>query len=246
MKFLFLLPVVITFAASALHAQSQFSNLQSRNIVYQGLTEDFVPFNYLENGEVKGSATEVAREAFKRANIKVSFAVLPWARAYTTTLSKTKHFIYSTSRTEEREKLFKWVGPIVKDEVYLASLQSAPLQPHADFKNFKAYSVGGQYGDAPIEFLQKHGFKVMIYRQEDERMQAFKNGRITLDILTTGSQKSYEARWKVKYKKLAFLYATDYWMAFHISTPNTVIDSLNAAVESMRKDGTLKIITSKY
>ncbi|MFV8258219.1 substrate-binding periplasmic protein [Bdellovibrio bacteriovorus] len=233
-------------ATPPLHAQSPFTAHKGREVVYQGLTEDFVPFNYQENGEVKGTATEVAKEAFKRAKIKATFTVWPWARAYKAALEKPKHFVYSTSRTQEREKLFKWVGPIVKDEVHLACLQNADYQPHADFTTFKAHSVAGQYGDAPIEFLKKHGFKVTIYREEDERMQAFKKGRIALDIVTTGSQKSYENKWNVKYKKLAYLYATDYWLAFHPSTPDSVIEALNGALESMRKDGTLKNITAKY
>lgn len=234
------------FATPVVQAQSPFISHKGREVVYQGLTEDFVPFNYQENGEVKGSATEVAKEAFKRAKLKATFTVWPWARAYKAALEKPKHFVYSTSRTEEREKLFKWVGPIVKDEVHLASLQSAHFEPHPDFKTFKSYAVAGQYGDAPIEFLQRHGFKITIYREEDERMQAFRKGRIPLDIVTTGSQKSYEAKWNVKYKKLAYLYATDYWLAFHPSTPESVITALNNALESMRKDGTIKNITAKY
>lgn len=246
MKFSGIILGAALFAAPLVQAQSPFTAHKGREVVYQGLTEDFVPFNYQENGEVKGSATEVAKEAFKRAKLKASFTVWPWARAYKAALEKPKHFVYSTSRTEEREKLFKWVGPIVKDEVHLASLQSAPFEPHADFTTFKTHDVAGQYGDAPIEFLQKHGFKIRIYREEDERMQAFKKGRIPLDIVTTGSQKSYEAKWNVKYKKLAYLYATDYWLAFHPSTPDSVIASLNQALESMHKDGTIKNITAKY
>lgn len=228
------------------NSQSKFTSYKGREVVYQGMTEDFVPFNFQQNGEVTGSATEVAKEAFKRAGLKVEFTLWPWARAYQAALSKPKHFVYSTSRTAEREKLFKWVGPIARDEVHLASLESADFKPHKDFTAFKSYSVAGQYGDAPIEFLQKHGFKITIYREEDERMQAFKKGRIPLDIVTTGSQKTYETKWSVKYKRLAFLYSTDYWLAFHVSTPDAIIQSLNKAVDSMHKDGTIKNIAAKY
>ncbi|MGE9743767.1 substrate-binding periplasmic protein [Bdellovibrio bacteriovorus] len=246
MKLSLILLGAALWATPPVQVPSKFSGHKGKDIVYQGLTEDFVPFNYQEDGDVKGSATEVAKEAFKRAKLKVSFAVWPWARAYKAALEKPKHFVYSTSRTQEREKLFKWVGPIVKDEVHLACLEGADFAPHPDFTTFKSHTVAGQYGDAPIEFLQKHGFKITIYREEDERMQAFKKGRIPLDIVTTGSQKSYETKWNVKYKKLAYLYSTDYWLAFHPSTPDAVIEALNSALESMRKDGTLKNITAKY
>lgn len=229
-----------------LPALGKWTGTPSSQIVYNGMTEDFVPFNYLENGEVKGMATEVVRETFKRANMKVKLTVWPWARAYNAALKKPKHFVYSTSRTAEREKLFKWVGPIAQDEVFLACLDEAPFKAAADFRDFKKHSTSGQHGDLPIEFLQKNGFKVTIYTDENERMAAFKKGRIELDIVTTGSQKTYEEKWNLKYRKLAFMYATDYWMAFHPDTPQAVIESLNKALESIRKDGTLKKIASKY
>nr|BFD63617.1 ABC transporter substrate-binding protein [Bdellovibrio sp. HM001] len=217
-----------------------------QDIVYQGMTEDFVPFNYLENNKIQGYSTDVVREAFKRAGLKTELTLWPWARAYSAALQKKKHYVFSTSRSEEREKLFKWVGPIAKDSVYLAALSTSNFKPAEDYRSFKKYSVGGQFDDYPIQVLQKEGFKVSIYRSEDERMETFKKGRIDLDIVTDGSQKTYEKRWNIKYKRLAFMYATDYWMAFHISTPEVVIQSLNKALEDMKKDGTLQKIADKY
>jgi superfamily II DNA or RNA helicase len=97
-----------------------------------------------------------------------------------------------------------------------------------------------------MQVLQKEGFKISIYRSEDERMETFKKGRIDLDIVTDGSQRTYEKRWNIKYKRLSFMYATDYWMAFHISTPDVVIDALNRSLQDMKKDGSTQKIADKY
>lgn len=210
------------------------------------MTEEFVPFNYLENNEIQGYSTDVVREAFKRAGLKTELTLWPWARAYNAALKKKKHYVFSTSRSEDREKLFKWVGPIAKDSVYLAALSTSPLKAAEDYRSFKKYSVGGQFDDYPIQVLQKDGFKVSIYRSEDERMETFKKGRIDLDIVTDGSQETYEKRWDIKYKRLSFMYATDYWMAFHISTPDVVIEALNKALQEMKRDGTTQKIADKY
>lgn len=228
------------------NAQAKWKNQPSPNIVYQGMTEDFVPFNYLENNEIQGYATEVVREAFKRADLKTQLTLWPWARAYSAALNKKKHYVFSTSRSEDREKLFKWVGPIAKDSVYLAALSTSKLSAANDYRSFKKHSVGGQFDDYPIQVLQKEGFKISIYRNEDERMETFKKGRIDLDIVTDGSQRTYEKRWNIKYKRLSFMYATDYWMAFHISTPDVVIDALNRSLQEMKKDGSTQKFADKY
>lgn len=81
-------------------------------------TEDYPPFNFAKDGgkTITGSSTDVMNEVLKRTGIKATIALLPWERAYKEARWMTKILgIYSTTRTEAREKLFKWVGPLVTD-----------------------------------------------------------------------------------------------------------------------------------
>lgn len=68
------------------YAQDNFFNLY---------TEDYAPYNMPKddtNGdnenEIVGSATDIMKEIFKRANIKYKMELLPWARAYNNALTK--------------------------------------------------------------------------------------------------------------------------------------------------------------
>ncbi|WP_407644451.1 transporter substrate-binding domain-containing protein [Dongshaea marina] len=74
------------------------------------------PNNFVEKGELKGAAVELLLAASKQAGSPVSKAdikVYPWARAYNDALKGPNKVVFATTRTKEREKLFKWAGPIV-------------------------------------------------------------------------------------------------------------------------------------
>lgn len=218
----------------------------SNNDEYSGMTEDFPPFNFTENEKVVGYSTDVIELAFKKAQLKTTFTQWPWLRAYNEAKNVPKHYVYSTSRTPEREKLFKWVGPIAKDSVYLMVLKDSPIKEVSDFKALKKYSVSGQAGDQPVLFLQQNGFDVLIAADEAARMNMFKEKKIAMDIMTTGSQEIYEKLWKLKYRRVAFMYDTDYWAAFNLNTPDEVIAKLNKAIAEMKNNGTLDKIAEKY
>jgi polar amino acid transport system substrate-binding protein len=52
-----------------------------------------------------------------RADIKI----WPWARGYETALKEKNTVLFSTTRTEARENLFKWVGPIMPSRIVLVA-----------------------------------------------------------------------------------------------------------------------------
>lgn len=213
---------------------------------YSGMTEDFPPFNYTENDKVVGYSADVIAMAFQKAGLKTTFTQWPWMRAYNQAKDVPGNYVFSTSRTPEREKLFKWVGPIAKDLVYLMVLKDSPIKEVSEFKSLKKYSVSGQVGDQPVLFLQQNGFDVFIAADESVRMNMFKEKKIQMDIMTAASQETYEKNWDIKYRRVAFLYDTEYWAAFNLATPDAVIAKLNKAIAEMRAAGTLEKTAVKY
>ncbi|OMH26712.1 ABC transporter substrate-binding protein [Motiliproteus sp. MSK22-1] len=79
------------------------------------MTEEYPPLNYTKNGLRKGIFVEVLVEIWKKLGIEASaddIQVLPWARSYRILESTPGTALFAMSRTEGRESLFKWVGPI--------------------------------------------------------------------------------------------------------------------------------------
>ena len=98
------------------------------------LTENFPPYNMAEGGKnfarddkISGIAVELVREMFKRAGVNYSLTLrFPWERIYKMALEKPGYGVFVTARLPEREKDFKWVGPLGPDDwVMLARADSS-------------------------------------------------------------------------------------------------------------------------
>ena len=92
------------------------------------LTEENAPFNFTEDGALKGIAVDLIVAAMKDAGSEVSPAeiqVVPWARGYDAARNQPGTMLFSMARTQERESLFSWVGPIYKAQIGLV----APQEP---------------------------------------------------------------------------------------------------------------------
>ena len=88
------------------------------------MTEDYPPYNYMQDGQLRGFSVDVVVEMFNRVDsghARASIELLPWARGYNLTLQRAGHALFSTTRTADREELFKWVGPFVPTVVGLTA-----------------------------------------------------------------------------------------------------------------------------
>lgn len=124
------------------------------------VTEDYPPFNFQkqDGGPVVGMATDLLAKAFQQAGMEFKVTLLPWARAYAMGLSDANTCVYSTTRTEEREPKFKWIGPVVQNDWFLFGRADSPKL--ASLADLKGATVGGYRGDALTEYLKAQGVKV--------------------------------------------------------------------------------------
>ena len=91
------------------------------------LTEQYPPYNYEHDSEIKGIAVDILRAIQKRSSTPskdVSIKVQPWPRAYRTTLIKPATVLFSTTRTPLREEIFQWAGPISKTRIVVLAKKS--------------------------------------------------------------------------------------------------------------------------
>ncbi|NQY93380.1 MAG: transporter substrate-binding domain-containing protein, partial [Campylobacteraceae bacterium] len=83
------------------------SFLYSSNNITVAL-DDYRPLNYLVDEKLQGPSVDIVKLLFKEINEKENIIYLPWKRGYETTQTKVNFALASTTRTYEREKLFKW------------------------------------------------------------------------------------------------------------------------------------------
>lgn len=88
---------------------SAFSTAQTPMMV---VTEDLWPFNYLEDNEIKGSATLLVKRILKQSHTDYTLSILPWARSYQLALTEPNVLIYTINKTPTRENQFHWIAEL--------------------------------------------------------------------------------------------------------------------------------------
>jgi polar amino acid transport system substrate-binding protein len=216
------------------------------------LTEENPPLNYTEGKKLTGMATEVVQEMLKRAKIKPDIEVMPWDKAYEKAQADKETCLYATARLPNRENAFKWVGPIASNKWGLYALGGfkAELKSMSDVR---PYRVGGVERDAKVEFLRERGVTNVVEEREDRHNP----GKLTLNrkeplkidlwITSVASAKKVAAQAKVSDLKLLLVVnEAESYLACSPRTDPATLKALQAAADSMKKDGSLERIVKSY
>jgi len=152
------------------------------NLTY--LTENFAPFNYVENDELKGFSVELLKMIWKELDIKPKeIQVYPWARAYSLLESQNNIVLFATAKTKQRAASFKWVGPITTNTrtAFIALKEKRIRIGSLDVA--KSYKVGIIRNDAAEQVLLSSGFpkeKIESVSRFEQNIKKIYIGRIDL------------------------------------------------------------------
>lgn len=223
------------------------SNLYSSPVI---ISENFPPLNYLENGKLKGPAAEVVQQIMQTLGLhKNKIKVYPWARGYETVQRQSNTALFSTVRNQERESLFKWVGPLaVKRAVFFAKKDSdITITKLDDARNVN--SIGAQIKYVYERDLLNAGF-TNVDSVPADRLNVSKlvNDRISLwytgyysGLILAKNEKLEELIKPVFTVKKIYLY-----IAFNKQTRNDTIHEWQRSLDRMKKEGAVNAIFEKY
>ncbi|QJP93341.1 MULTISPECIES: substrate-binding periplasmic protein [Pseudomonas] len=218
------------------------------------LTENFPPYNMAKNGKnfaqdenINGIATDIVREMFKRAGITYSLTLrFPWERVYKLALENPGYGAFVMARLPDREKLFKWVGPIGPDDwVMLAKADSKiTLETLNDARKYK---IGAYKGDAIAETLTKQGLKPVVVLRDQDNARKLVSGQI--DLWATGDPAGrYLARQDgvTGLKTVLRFNSAELYLALNKDVPDATVARLQAELDQMRKEGVVDEIMGQY
>ncbi len=218
------------------------------------LTENFPPYNMARNGKnfaqdenINGIAVDIVREMFKRANITYSLTLrFPWERIYKIALEKPGYGVFVMARLPDREKLFKWVGPIGPDDwIMLAKADSKINLESLD--EARKYRIGAYKGDAIAETLAKQGLKPIVVLRDQDNAKKLTSGQI--DLWATGDPAGrYLARQDgvIGLKTVLRFNSAELYLALNKEVPDETVAKLQAALDQLRKEGVVDEIMARY
>ena len=218
----------------------------------QLLTEEYPPFSYTQNKQVKGMSTEVVTEIGRRAQIPMEISVVTWTDAYQAGQSKRDTCIYSTARLGNRERIFKWVGPLAVNAWGLFAKDgfNGKIQKIADAR---PYRIGGVTEDAKVEWLKQQAVTNIVTVKDEKlipRMLTLdrkQQGAVDLWIASVYAAKTIADEANVKDLKLVLKAGEQHlWLACNPGVPDTTIKALSEALDAMKKDGTYNKISATY
>lgn len=218
------------------------------------LTENFPPYNMAKNGKnfaqdenINGIAVEIVREMFKRADVAYSLTLrFPWERIYKLTLENPGYGVFVMARLPEREKLFKWVGPIGPDDWIMLAKADSKISLDS-LEQARKYRIGAYKGDAIAETLAKQGMNPIVVLRDQDNARKLVNGQI--DLWATGDPAGrYLARQEgvSDLKTVLRFNSAELYLALNKDVPDDVVARLQGALDELREEGVVDEIMARY
>lgn len=115
------------------------------------VTEDWRPYNFVQDGELMGSSVETMKQVLAHAKVDHRITVMPWARAYKTAMDTPNHMIFTMKRIPEREPFFVWGRPlVVGGSIYpyrLKKRTDVSIKSVNDLKNYNTATIRDSFED---------------------------------------------------------------------------------------------------
>lgn len=239
----------LRFTAVWVIALLYLSSAQSADQQFKIYTEDFPPYNYLEKGKITGISTEIVHEILRRVDHPDQIEIAAWSHAYQQTLNNDNTILYSTTRVPIREDLFKWVGPLVPNNTVFFSRTASGLSIKSLDDARKVGRIGVYMDDFGELMLKDAGFTNLRSVPDNYvNVNDLVDGKIDLWIINelTGNHMAREAGLAGKIEKVFEVEKEFMYLAFSKNTPDSVIDTWQAALDEIKADGTYAQIFSKW
>lgn len=218
------------------------------------ITEQYPPYNFTADGKLQGIAVDTLTLMLQRVGSRLTredLKPLPWARGYKRVQTEPNTCLFSTTRTDEREPLFKWVGPIAPNTAALIARTENNIEIDS-VEDMKLYRIGTIRDDFAESYLVSTGISIGdLERVAENVLNIKKLNRGRIDLWAYGEN---VAMWELKangfnpanYESVYELDSKDLYFAFHIDTPDSVVEKLQAALDAIKADGEYEKILSRY
>jgi len=220
-------------------------------------TENYPPYNMEVNGKLKGISVDILDAMFKvmKSNkTKKDIKLKPWATGYKIVSKKKNTMLFSTTRTKQREKLFKWVGPIIATTIGVIAPKSKHYKIH-NIKELNKYKIGAVINDIGEQLLLAQGVKKKNIQSVSGKNPVVLNfhklgkGRIDMFAYETNvamyGAKSYQIDQK-EFEVVYILKKGELYYAFNKNTDDHIIKEYQKALDTIKQNGIYNQIVKSY
>lgn len=228
--------VVTVVAASSLVFAQDADNLLL-------LTEEYPPYNYMEDGEVRGTATELVVEILHRIGSKLNrkdIRLIPWARAYRKILTSKDTILFVMTRSKARENTFKWVCPVGVAQVGVIArkIDRVVIRKPEDFEKYRIGVVREDIGHQLMRKLVSEK-DLDITHSPESNLRKLKEGRIDMFVYDVQVADFVLARLGLDVDEFETVYVLDespLCIAFNKDTDDTIVQTFQDTLDQILKE----------
>lgn len=242
----------ITLGALALMAASSLTSAADRLYIF---TENYPPYNASASGkgfahgeeDITGICSEMVKAMLDRVDYDYVMKMRAWSYAYDWVQGRENHGLFCTARTDEREGLFQWVGPLASIKWTLFAAPDSDLSLNS-LEDARELQIAGYKGDVMSEFLVKEGFNVAMGLSGDVNTRRLMLGQADLWVTDglVGPLVAEEEHGITGLKPVLVFRETPMYLALSNNTDPKVVADLQRAIDAARADGELEAIAQRY
>lgn len=217
----------------------------------QFYTEQYPPLSFRNTqGEITGFGTDVVKEIMRRNQRYYDIRLSLWSNGYQLALHNPNFCLFTMDRTEIRESLFQWVGPIGTNSTYFYVKNGSGVSIGSidDARNLSAIgTVSSWFSD---QYLREKGFTNLIASDDPGDMvrklftgevQAIVCSNITIADILRENGFSYS-----QLNPTISLLSSDFYIAFSLNTDQEIVAQWQNALSAIKSDGTYQAIHSRW
>ncbi len=220
-------------------------------------TEEYPPYNMKVNNKLSGISVEVLDAMFNQMKSSQTIddvRLINWSRAYNLALKKKNYMVFATSRTKERESLFKWVGPIYQTSLGLIALKKKKIIINND-KDLNKYKIGTVLSDVANQILLTKGVDKKNIKQVGGKnaislsFNKLDKNRIDMFSYVLAGAKYSAKKDGFDFNKYESVYSIGKYygyFAFNKDTDDKIITKWQQALDDIKSNGIYDKIMKKY
>ncbi len=216
----------------------------AQDVVRIGTEGAYEPYNYIDQatGELTGYEIELGNELCKRASLNCEFVQNAWDSIIPNLQSGNYDMIMAgMSITDEREEVIDF------SQNYIPPASSAYLALTADANVGEGAVVAAQTGTIQAGYVAESGATLLEFATPDETVAAVRNGEADAVF----ADKDYLAPIAADSNGEVVLLANEVQLGGGVGigmreTDTELKEKMNAAIQSMKDDGTLNTMITKW
>ena len=216
----------------------------------QMLTEEYPPVTFMKDGKVTGFVTDIVREIIASQGIPDHIRLASWDEAYNVALSNPNVVLFSAERTEKRENLFQWVGPVGKNSAIFYAKKGSGIRISSleDAKKIAAIATTTDWFTE--QYLKGKNFTNLVSSPLPvTSVKQLMNGEVQISVFTdiTIPEIVKNAGYSMADLEPVFTVSNTYlYIAVSLGTPDEMVRKWQSVLDGLKADGTFEKIYRRY